>query len=46
MKVVVHSSSLFFTLLSIVLNVPITRVKTKMTVREDTRELAKSTKAS
>jgi hypothetical protein len=29
MKVVVHSSSLIFTVLSILLNVPITRVKRK-----------------
>jgi hypothetical protein len=31
MKVVVHSSSLVFTLLSIVLNAPITKVKRKTT---------------
>ena len=37
MKVVVQSSSLIFTLLSIVLNVPITRVKRKPVGREETR---------
>jgi hypothetical protein len=37
MKVVVQSSSLIFTLLSIVLNVPITRVKDKPVKREQTR---------
>jgi len=36
MKVVVQSSSLVFTLLSIVLNVPITRVKRKPMGREET----------
>ncbi len=35
MKVVVHSSSLIFAVLSIVLNVPITRVKRKPVGRED-----------
>jgi hypothetical protein len=34
MKVVVQSSSLFFTLLSIILNVPITRVQRKPAGRE------------
>lgn len=37
MKVVVQSSSLLFTLLSIILNVPITRVKRKPVAREETR---------
>jgi hypothetical protein len=37
MKVVVQTSSLVFTLLSIVLNVPITRVKRKPVNREETR---------
>ena len=37
MKVVVQSSSLIFTLLSIILNVPITRVKRKPVGREETR---------
>jgi hypothetical protein len=37
MKVVVQSSSLIFTLLSIILNVPITRVKRKTTGGEETR---------
>jgi hypothetical protein len=37
MKVVVQSSSLIFTLLSIILNVPITRVKRKPAGREETR---------
>jgi hypothetical protein len=37
MKVVVQSSSLFFALLSIILNVPITRVKRKPVGREQTR---------
>lgn len=36
MKVVVQSSSLIFTLLSIILNVPITRVKRKPVGREET----------
>jgi len=36
MKVVVQSSSLIFTLLSIILNVPITRVKRKPAGREET----------
>jgi hypothetical protein len=36
MKVVVQSSSLIFTLLSIILNVPITRVKRKPAGREMT----------
>ncbi len=40
MKVVVQSSSLIFTLLSIVLNVPITRVKRKPVGREETRREA------
>jgi len=35
MKVVVQSSSLIFTLLSIILNVPITRVKRKPVGREE-----------
>ncbi|HUA17570.1 MAG TPA: hypothetical protein VMB25_02415 [Bryobacteraceae bacterium] len=35
MKVVVHSSSLIFAVLSIVLNVPITRVRRKPVGRED-----------
>jgi hypothetical protein len=37
MKVVVQSSSLIFTVLSIILNVPITRVKRKPVGREVTR---------
>jgi len=37
MKVVVQSSSLVFTLLSIILNVPITRVKRKPVGRETIR---------
>jgi hypothetical protein len=37
MKVVVQSSSLVFTVLSIVLNVPITRVKRKPAGREVTQ---------
>ncbi len=37
MKVVVQSSSLIFTLLSIILNVPITRVQRKPDGREETR---------
>jgi hypothetical protein len=37
MKVVVQSSSLIFTLLSIILNVPITRVKRKPAGREGMR---------
>jgi hypothetical protein len=37
MKVVVQSSSLIFTLLSIILNVPITRVKRKPVGREEAR---------
>jgi hypothetical protein len=37
MKVVVQSSSLIFTVLSIILNVPITRVKRKPPGREVTR---------
>jgi hypothetical protein len=37
MKVVVQTSSLIFTLLSIVLNVPIARVKRKPAGREETR---------
>lgn len=37
MKVVVQTSSLVFTLLSIILNVPITRVKRKPLGREETR---------
>jgi hypothetical protein len=36
MKVVLQSSSLIFTILSIVLNVPITRVKRKPVGREET----------
>jgi hypothetical protein len=36
MKVVVQSSSLIFTLLSIILNVPITRVQRKPDAREET----------
>jgi hypothetical protein len=37
MKVVVQSSSLIFTLLSILLNVPITRVKRESAEREETQ---------
>jgi hypothetical protein len=37
MKVVVQSSSLFFTLLSIIFNVPITRVNRMPDEREGTR---------
>jgi hypothetical protein len=37
MKVVVQSSSLIFTLLSILLNVPITRVKRDPAGREETQ---------
>jgi len=37
MKVVVQSSSLVFTLLSIILNVPITRVKRRPDARVETR---------
>lgn len=37
MKVVIQSSSLVFTLLSILLNVPITRVKRKPARLEETR---------
>ena len=44
MKVVVQSSSLFFTLLSIILNVPITRVKRKPERQEETsREPSRAT---
>jgi hypothetical protein len=44
MKVVVQSSSLFFTLLSIILNVPITRVKRKPARQEETsREPSRAT---
>jgi len=42
MKVVVQSSSLFFTLLSIVLNVPITRVKRRPQTEQTNRRLASS----
>jgi hypothetical protein len=38
MKVVVQSSSLLFTLLSIILNVPITRVKRKPVGRATTHQ--------
>jgi len=37
MKIVVQSSSLIFTLLSIILNVPISRVRRKPAGREVTR---------
>ena len=37
MKVVVQSSSLIFTLLSIILNVPITRVQRKSDSQDETR---------
>jgi hypothetical protein len=37
MKVVVQSSSLLFTLLSIILNVPIQRVKRKPVGREESK---------
>jgi hypothetical protein len=44
MKVVVQSSSLIFTLLSIILNVPISRVKRKEADREETgREPGRAT---
>lgn len=43
MKVVVHSSSLLFTLLSILLNVPIKRVEVKKTAPQETRELSEDT---
>jgi hypothetical protein len=44
MKVVVQSSSLIFTLLSIILNVPISRVKRKEAGQEETvREPGRST---
>jgi hypothetical protein len=42
MKVVVQSSSLIFTLLSIIFNVPIKRVKPKKTAPQETRELSKT----
>jgi hypothetical protein len=45
MKVVVQSSSLLFTLLSILLNVPITRVKRKPG-RTEERERLESPKAA
>ncbi len=44
MKVVVQSSSLIFTLLSILLNVPITRVKRNPAAHEETgREPSRAT---
>jgi hypothetical protein len=44
MKVVVQSSSLVFTLLSIILNVPITRVKRKPDGEQETgREPSRAT---
>ena len=42
MKVVVQSSSLIFTLLSIILNVPIARVRRKPVGREIVRPSAKA----
>ena len=42
MKVVVQSSSLFFTVLSILLNVPITRVKRKPASRQEKLEHSKA----
>jgi len=45
MKVVVQSSSLLFTLLSILLNVPITRVKRKPD-RPEERERLESAKSA
>jgi hypothetical protein len=36
-KVVIHSSSLIFTVLSIILNVPITRVKKKAAIQEESQ---------
>jgi hypothetical protein len=42
MKVVVQSSSLIFTLLSIVLNVPISKVKRKLPELRETRDSSKS----
>ena len=42
MKVVVQSSSLIFTVLSIVLNVPISKVKRKPPETENRREGSKS----
>jgi hypothetical protein len=42
MKVVVQSSSLIFTVLSIVLNVPITKVKRKSPETENRRESSKN----
>jgi len=46
MKVVVQSSSLFFTVLSIVLNVPITRVKRKPVGRAETVRQTKTQPAA
>ena len=43
MKVVVQSSSLFFTVLSILLQVPITRVKRKPGQAEEKSETSKVT---
>ena len=42
MKIVVQSSSLFFTVLSILLNVPISRVKRKPPQREEKLETSKA----
>jgi hypothetical protein len=42
MKVVLQSSSLVFTVLSILLNVPITRVKRKPAGREEKIEASKA----
>jgi hypothetical protein len=45
MKVVVQSSSLLFTVLSILLNVPITRVKRKPDRTEEQLEAPKAARA-
>jgi hypothetical protein len=45
MKVVVQSSSVIFTVLSILLNVPITRVKRKPERAEEQHEASKAARA-